>query len=158
MLPARAQHPAAKPNPVLKNLEVLIGEWNTAGTHPAFPGATLRGHVSFEWFEGGAFLTMYSIVEEPGPPSSITVFGRDDATETYSMQYFDIRGVSRIYAMSLEGRICKLWRNAPGFAQRFTGTFSEDGNAIVGRWDKSGDGVNWEKDLELTYTRDEHGL
>jgi hypothetical protein len=37
--------------------------------------------------------------------------------------------------------------------QRFTGTFSEDGNTITGAWEKCPDGVEWEHDFALTYRR-----
>ncbi len=37
------------------------------------------------------------------------------------------------------------------FHQRWTGTFSPDGNAITGRWDTSHDGATWEPDFDLRY-------
>lgn len=148
-----SERPSSKPNPALRPLGALVGEWITAGTHPLFSGAILRGRVSFEWLEGGAFLIMYSDVEQPGPPSAIAVFGRDDSVERYSMLYFDERGVSRIYEMSLEGSVWKMWRNSPGFSQRFTGTFSDDGNTITGVWELSKGDAKWERDLQLTYTK-----
>jgi hypothetical protein len=45
-----------------------------------------------------------------------------------------------------------------GFAQRFTGTFSADGNTISGAWEKrrNGEGEHcerWEHDFALTYRR-----
>ncbi len=149
----QAQQPTPKPNPALALLNALIGEWRTVGSHPLFPGATLRGRVSFDWLDGGAFLTMHSDVEQPGPPSASAVIGRDDSKETYRMLYFDERGVSRIYKMSLEGSLWKMWRESPGFSQRFTGTLSNDGNTITALWEKSSDGSRWEHDLELTYTK-----
>jgi hypothetical protein len=39
------------------------------------------------------------------------------------------------------------------FRQRFTGTFSEDGNIISGAWEKSLNGSDWAHDLALTYRR-----
>lgn len=95
---------------------------------------------------------MRSDVERTGPPNSISVIGRDDSAKAYSLLYFDSRGVSRLYEMSLEDGAWKRWREAPGFSQRFIGTFS-DGNTITTRWEKSSDGVNWEYDLDLTYTK-----
>ncbi len=47
----------------------------------------------------------------------------------------------------------EMWRDAPGFLQRFTGSFSNNGNSITGHWEKSGDGSNWERDFDLTYTK-----
>jgi hypothetical protein len=65
----------------------------------------------------------------------------------------DSRQISRIYQMSLSDGVWKLWREAPGFSQRFTGTFSGDGRTISGRWEKSTDGSQWEHDFDLTYTK-----
>src|SRR5918993_347618 len=39
------------------------------------------------------------------------------------------------------------------FAQRFTGTFSDDGTTIAGRWEIAHDGSTWEHDFDLTYVR-----
>jgi hypothetical protein len=78
--------------------------------------------------------------------------GSDDSAAEYFMLYFDERGVSRKYEMTLCDHTWKWWRNAPGFSQRFTGTFADDGT-IVGKAELSKDGSSWERDLELTYTR-----
>ncbi len=55
--------------------------------------------------------------------------------------------------MTLEGGVWAMWRESPGFSQRFKGTIKDDGNIISALWDKSTDGSHWEHDLELTYTR-----
>jgi hypothetical protein len=149
----KSMHEASIPNPSLKPLEVLVGEWRTVGTHPMLPGVTLHGHVSFRWIEGGAFLMMQSSVEEPNIPSGTAIFGRDDGGEGYSMLYFDERGVSRIYQMTLSDHVWKFWRNAPDFSQRFTGTITADGRTIDARGEMMRDGVNWEGDLAQTYMR-----
>jgi hypothetical protein len=146
-------HEASIPNPSLKPLEVLVGEWRTVGSHPMMPGITLHGHVSFRWIEGGAFLMMQSSVEEPDIPSGIVVFGHDDATEGYSMLYFDERGVSRIYEMAFSDNVWKYWRNAPGFLQRCTGLIADDGGTIKLQGELSRDSTTWEEDLSQTYTR-----
>ena len=39
------------------------------------------------------------------------------------------------------------------FAQRYTGTFSDDGKTIVGCWEVAHDGSTWEHDFDLTYVR-----
>jgi hypothetical protein len=48
--------------------------------------------------------------------------------------------------------VWKLWRDGRPFSQRFTGTFSEDGRTIAGRWEMQEDG-QWKTDFELTYTK-----
>lgn len=55
--------------------------------------------------------------------------------------------------MSLDTGVWRLWREAPGFHQRFAGTFREDGQTITARWEMSEDGENWRIDFDLTYTR-----
>ena len=69
------------------------------------------------------------------------------------MHYFDSRGVFRVYEVSIDDESWRLWRNAPGFSQRFTGTFADGGDAIVGRWQLCQDDVRWDDDLEITYRR-----
>jgi hypothetical protein len=148
------QHSEPPPQPTgsLKQFAVLVGEWNMVGTHPAFPGA-VQGHSSFEWLMEGALLLWHFEWERPGPPSALGVIGHDDSVETCSMLYADERGVARIYQMSLEGGVWKMWRDAPGFSQRIIGTFSEDGNTIAGHGELARDGSQWEQDLHVTYTR-----
>lgn len=144
---------AAKPNQALKPLSVLVGTWNTIGTHPLVPGTTFHGRTSFSWIEGGAFLIMHSEVDEPEIPSGIAVFGTDDATGECSMLYFDERGVSRRYEVSVRDNVWKWWRNAPGFSQRVAATIAADGRTIVSRGEYLRDGTSWQPDLELTYAR-----
>jgi hypothetical protein len=48
----------------------------------------------------------------------------------------------------------EAWRDSPDpFPQRFTGTFSDDGRTITGRWEKAEDGSNWDVDFDGTYRR-----
>ncbi len=144
---------ASIPNPILKPFSVLIGNWDTTGTHRLIRDTILHGRTSFEWLENGAFLMMRSEIDEPGVPSGITIIGSDDSTEECFMLYFDERGVSRKYEVTLHDNIWKMWRNAPGFSQRFTGILVEGGNTILGKWELSTDDSSWEQDLELTYKR-----
>lgn len=144
---------STEPNPALQALEVLIGEWALEIVMPAEPGRILRGRAMFEWIEAGAFLLQHSEVPETVFPSVTAIFGRDDAADSFRMLYFDTRGVSRIYQATLKDRVWKLWREAPGFSQRFLGTFSEDSNSITGSWEKSSDGASWEHDFALRYVR-----
>lgn len=144
---------APQPTAPLRQFDILVGEWNMVGTHPAFPGA-VQGHSSFEWLMDGGLLVWRFDWDRPGPPSAISVIGHDDTVRTCSMLYSDERGVSRIYQMSLEGRVWKMWRQSPDFSQRVTGTFSDDGNTIISHGELSRDGAKWEQDLSVTYTRE----
>ena len=144
---------AAKPNPALEPFGVLVGTWNTVGTHPLTPGTTYHGRATFEWLAGGAFLVMHTQIDEPQIPSGIAIFGTDDATGECTMLYFDERNVSRKYEVGFRNRELKWWRNAPGFSQRMTLAISADTRTIAGHGEYSRDDAPWEPDLALTYTR-----
>jgi hypothetical protein len=148
-------HEASIPNPALEPFRVLIGSWNTTGTHGLVLDTILHGRTSFEWLEGGAFLMMRSEIDDPRFPSGIAIFGSDDSEKAYYMLTFDERGVSRKYEVTLRDNLWKWWRNAPGFFQRYEGTIVDGGNTIIGKGEVSKDGVSWEKDLDLTYKRAE---
>jgi hypothetical protein len=144
---------ASIPNPALKPFSILIGNWNTTGTHPLVPGTTLHGRTTFEWLEGGAFLLERSEIDDDRFPSGVAIIGSDDSKKEYFMLYFDERGVSRKMDVTLQDNIWRMERTAPGFSQRFTGTLVVGGNTIIGIWELSRDDSSWAKDLELTYQR-----
>lgn len=140
--------PLLPPNPTLKPLEVLIGEWKVEV--PQFPGQ--EGRATFEWLEGGAYLRFHADAPDPAPSATL-IISRDDSSEIYTVFHYDSRGVSRVYQMSFDEGLWKIWREAPGFSQRFAGTLSADGRSIRAAWEKSPDGSNWEHDFDLIYTR-----
>ena len=54
------------------------------------------------------------------------VIGRDDESDEYTVLYYDSRGVSRVYHMTLVNRQWRIWRNHPEFSQRYEGLISDD--------------------------------
>lgn len=154
--PAQTQTSPSRPNPALKSLGVLVGEWQMELSNSSFlpsPSDTVRGSVSFEWLQDGAFLLMRMGNKPPSPPDAMWLIDRDDSTPNYTVLYYDARRVSRVYVMSFSDGVWKMWRDAPGFCQRFEGKVSNDGNTITARWEKSSDGTKWEHDFDLTYTK-----
>jgi hypothetical protein len=141
------------PNPALKPFEALIGEWQTTGSHPYFPGMVLHGRAVIEWVEGGAFLRIRAQIDHPDFPDGIQIVGSDDALNQYYLLHFDERGVSRKYdAMVADGKFT-WWRNDPEFSQRFCMTIEEGGKKMSSTGEMSKDGEKWEGDLALVYER-----
>ncbi|MEA2212675.1 MAG: hypothetical protein QOF83_2623 [Solirubrobacteraceae bacterium] len=135
-----------------KGWQWLVGTWATEATHPALPGTVVRGEAIFEWLEGQRFLIQRSHHDHPEIPDAIAVTGIVDGKA--SMHYFDPRGVHRVFAVKITAEEWRFWNDAPGFSQRFTHTFSDDGNAINGQGELSrDDGTTWEHDLAITYRR-----
>ena len=77
----------------------------------------------------------------------------DAANGTYFQLYSDERGVCRVYEMSIANGEWKLWREGDPFSQRFSATFSDDGNTMTGRWEIAEDGINYTTDFDLVYRR-----
>ena len=147
-------------NPVLARLDRLVGEWETEVRRD---GRTFGGGlVTFDWQEGGAFLVQRASVDdlsaaptawaENAPRWSEWVIGLDDSDEEFTVLYADSRAVYRVYRMTLRDGVWTMWRDAPGFSQRFAGTF-DDRETIVATWEQSDDGVDWELDFDVTYER-----
>ncbi len=144
------------PNPALQGLEGFVGDWMMELSNASFlPNSSdiVRGQVSSGWSEEGACLVMYMGNKPPGTPDAIWLVSRDASISNYIVLYYDTRKVSRVYEMSFSDRTWKIWRNSPGFSQRFEGKFSEDGNRITAYWEKSSDGLTWEHDFDVTYTK-----
>src|SRR3954454_16683899 len=91
--------------------------------------------------------------DEPAAPDGIAVLGFDEAAGGLVQRYFDSRGIARLYRTSLDDGVWRVWREHPGFDQRYIGTFSADGATIAGAWEKRTDGETWAHDFDLTYTR-----
>jgi hypothetical protein len=138
----------------LDRLGAFVGEWTV---HAGFPDAP-SGRASFEWALERQFLIQRTSVPVPGAPDSLSIIRPDESTGGYQQHYFDTRGVVRLYAMSFDGREWRLQRDEPDFSplpfhQRYVGSFTEDGTAIEGRWERSENGQAWELDFRLDYRR-----
>jgi hypothetical protein len=156
------------PEPVLEHLGRLVGAWTTEVTHPAVPGVIVHGTADIEWLEGERFLINRARTDHPDFPDSISIIGftdedrvdeatkvadTTDAKRNLTMHYFDSRGVFRVFGASIDREAWRFWREAPGFSQRFTGTFADGGDTIIGLSQLRADDVHWKDDLRITYRR-----
>jgi hypothetical protein len=147
----------------LQRLTPFIGTWRPeAQFSPAAQNEIVgpdhkSASATFEWTLGGQYLMQRSNAPDPAP-DSLAIVSFDTDRETYVQHYFDSRGVVRVYAMTFSDGVWTLLRESPDFSpldfsQRFTGTFSDNGDSIIGRWEISRDGSPWERDFDLSYFR-----
>jgi len=137
----------------LHKLEPLVGEWTMEAKWPNGEQWQGGGRVIFEWHASGAHLVERGTVELPEAPDNVSIIGCDAANGTYFQLYSDDRGVCRVYEMSIGKGEWKLWREGEPFAQRYMGTFSDDGNTITGRWEIAEEGSTNVTDFDLIYRR-----
>jgi hypothetical protein len=137
----------------LAALEPLLGEWTLEARWPN--GDVYPGRTTFEWLDPitRRHLVQRVTIEHPMAPESVSVMGCDAANGTYMQLYTDERDVCRIVEMWIDDGEWRLERRGDPFAQRFTGTFSEDGTTITGRWEIDEDGEGFELDFELDYRK-----
>lgn len=145
-----------KRNNILNVLGFLIGNWKIRVYNASFLNSrseTIEGKTSFEWFDNQTFIVMRSETTENGPPTSVSIINLDDTNGQGVMIYYDSRGVSRIYNMSFADNVWKLWRDAPGFNQKFEGVVSNNGNTIDASWYAMEDGKTWTHDFDIKYEK-----
>jgi len=140
--------------PALGLLDVLVGEWTQEVSGHGDP----TGTITFEWALGERYLVQRSTLPPPFP-ESLALIEYDESADEFRQHYFDSRGVSRVYRMTLVDSEWTLWRTEPdfselSFAQRFIGILSDDGRSVAGRWAQSHDGgETWEPDFDLRLER-----
>jgi hypothetical protein len=144
----------------LDRLERFIGEWEIEAV---FPGGAPAGtddagaRATFEWMLGRQFLVQRSSAPDP-IPEAFMIVGVDPERGGYVQHYFDSRNVTRLYAMTFDGTRWTLTRESPDFspfefAQRYVGTFEDEGRVIRGAWEIRHPGADWAHDFELIYTK-----
>jgi hypothetical protein len=67
------------------------------------------------------------------------------------MEYFDSRGVRRTYGTSIEDGVWRIWRDEPGFEQRFSATLAPD--EFEGIFELAEAPGEWREDMRVTYRR-----
>lgn len=145
-------------NPALKNVAFLVGDWSIELSNATFLSDSDQKpilSVTYEWKADGAVIAAQQRNNEAKPPQLATwIIGRDESDDTYTVLYADRRGVSRVYQMSFQDDIWKMWRINTEFSQRFEGEVSDDRSTIKAYWEKSLDGgKTWEHDFNMTYKR-----
>ena len=148
-------------SPIKRRLGPLAAEWRFEAIVEG--EVAVSGRTTFEWLED-AFLLQRADVDPPTadtPPEWIehspfpvwTVIGFDEANDRLVQLYADGRGIHRITEMTLADGVWTLRRDAPGFHTRFRGTFSADGDEIVGAFEQSPDGESWTHDFDIRYRK-----
>jgi hypothetical protein len=137
-------------DPALEPFDALIGTWDTAAKH-RLVDEVVSGTATFEWLEGGHFLVQRSRSDHELFPDGMSVIGAPEAGDGLVLEYFDSRGVRRTYRASLEGGVWRMWRDQPGFDQRFSATIATD--VFEGMFEIAETPGEWQEDMRVTYRR-----
>jgi hypothetical protein len=127
-----------QPSGELKALDRLVGTWTVTG------GA--EGTVRYEWMTGRYFLLQHVELTQEGQPitgleviGNLRPFGEPAGADVVS-RFYDAVGNTFDYVYELTADKLTIWAGAKGSPAYYEGTFSEDGNAVTGRWTYPGGG------------------
>lgn len=128
-----------KPNPDLKGLERLIGTWKQSGE--------VDGEITYEWAEDGFFLIQrVDLMQYGNRIKGIEIigheapFGAEPSPEIKSRFYSFLDGMTLDYVYEMDGDILTIWGGEKGSPAYYKGTFSQDGNTLMGGWKYPGGG------------------
>ncbi|MGI2329096.1 hypothetical protein [Planococcus sp. YIM B11945] len=143
---------------MMKRLDFFIGTWNMDVIHPHLLPNPISGRSTFEWLEE-KYIVQRTHIDKSEFPDNMIVYDFDPNTGHYLLHYFDSRGITRLYQMTLENGAWTMLRDKADFTplsffQRFIGTIDEVGKVIEGSWEASDDGVEWEHDLKVVYRKE----
>lgn len=143
----QADQPASKPNPALKQLDVLIGTWNVKGPD-------IDGQITFEWLEGGFYFMQHVDLDHAGNSiKGIEYIGYDPSSQTLKSSFFGNQApgpfatVALEYAWEVGDDTLTIWAGEVGSPASYKGAFSDEHNTVTGRWVWPGGGY------ESTMTR-----
>jgi Protein of unknown function (DUF1579) len=136
-------------------LEPLIGIWNTEGwtkEGPGVPAVKIDAVDTYEWLPGGAVLHRVDAKVGDQKVEGAEIIGWDPERECYITQYFGSDGPAAYEAHLDDEDGTLVWRMSSA-ADRFRGTFSEDGDSLTGHWESLGEDSQWRPWMDIALTR-----
>jgi hypothetical protein len=130
---------APTPNSDLRSLDRLVGTWKVSGPD-------IDGQVTYEWMEGGFFLTQrVDFVQSGHKIKGIEIIGHEQQfgappSEEIKSRFYDTEGNTLDYVYELEGDTLTIWGGQKGSPAYYRGTFSGDGKTVSGAWVYPGGG------------------
>ena len=139
-------------DPRLAALGALIGDWTTSITMlnaDGTAGAVSRASDIYRWSANSKFVE-HHVDAEMGDARlrSLEIIALDPVGSGYVTRSYDPDGSFSDFTAALDG---KSWR-ITGEVQRFSGSFSDDGNTLSGRWEQQADG-QWSPLMTVTLRR-----
>ncbi len=126
-------------------LSPYIGKWKTEGLTRS--GGIITGTDTYEWIEGGFFLThKVEVSFNNKKVQSLEITHYDDMEDVFRSQSFDNEGNISISTLKIYDDIILIFADT----ERFKGNFKAD--TIEGMWEQF-DGKNWVPWMDIKLTR-----
>jgi hypothetical protein len=139
-----------------KKMCAFLGRWHTTGKVAATesdPAAEVDSIDTYEWYPGEFFLVHHADSRVGGSRiKSIEIMGYDPERRCYFASFFDSTGGSGTEEIRLNGNTW-TWRGSDVMGakeHRCIAVFSDDGQTIKARHEKSDDGKSWVLWIDVT--------
>lgn len=135
---------APEPHPVLRELDVLEGEWRLEG-RDLTSGEPFTGTVWRRWLPGGFFLEQQTCMDGQQPEGNEYI-GYDSAAGSLRSMLFSGEGPGPFCSYALEyfwdidGDRLTIWHGYRNSPAAFTGTIDRAAGVVRGRWEWPGGG------------------
>jgi hypothetical protein len=151
---------SSQPGPEHERLAALLGRWRTRGwtrETAATPAIAIDAVDTYEWLPG-RFALLHRVDARMGDErvEGAEIIGFDPERGCYVTQYFGTDGPNAYEASLGEVDGALVWRMRSS-SDRFTGSFSADGNTITGHWESLDERSGWQPWMEITLTKEETG-
>ncbi|MBC7870196.1 MAG: hypothetical protein H7Y09_05105 [Chitinophagaceae bacterium] len=127
------QQQSPLPNPDLKSLDRLVGTWTVSGE--------AVGTIRYEWREGSFFLIQHFDLDHGGRKikgieliGHEQTFGAEPSEDIKTRVYSFLDGMTLDYVYEFEGDTLIIWGGEKGSPSYYKGSFSADGNTLIGDW------------------------
>lgn len=128
------------------SLDLLLGTWDITMRHVAVSEPVV-GRQRYERVLSGAFVRLEWTYDHPDFPDAIAIL--DERT----CHYFDVRGVTRVFDLEIDGSGWQMIRRDADVWQRSSATFVGT-DAMEGTGENSHDGgATWQHDFAISYVR-----
>jgi len=154
-------HTWQTPAPGLEALSRWLGKWHTEGQQyesPLGPASTFVAVETFEWLDGGQFM-VHRLDGKFGrnPAACVEILGKNADGELVAEAFYN-DGNRNTWRVSEQGQTLVLngtWARSSSetFHVRYTASFEEADNTLVGNWEQSRDGQAWHTFLEARSTK-----
>lgn len=125
------------PDPALRRLDPLVGEWTMTGNLIGSTEENITGHASFRWLPGGFFLMQDVEIDFAGmfQVKSHELIGYDPETGAFtSLVYSNMSPTPLPYRWDLRDRTLRVSVTFGPMDSTMEGTLSEDGNSFSAGW------------------------
>jgi hypothetical protein len=159
---------APTPSPQTRRLGVLVGRWRSEGHIVGDDPVPITGTDIYEWLPGGFFLVHHvDVVIGQQQVQAIELIGEyDPASDAFTARAYDNLGNVTLMQARVDdqgvwrfmggGDVAAVARPAAADASgavRSTLTVDADRSSMTARWERSDDGVSWQRWMDMTFTR-----